>query len=130
MTPNHGIIEDLLIGTVYIAVMLILEPLTAKKYARKGWWRMNDTLFYIFITALTLIVLGMVIILVIEIFLHRKHENYYRRKIKYLRSYKNGYTFSDNEDLYNAKQILYITSDYIEFSDTGINGKFTKIWTV
>lgn len=92
---------------------------------------MNDLVFKIFITVLSIILLLIVVIILAETIAHRKDKdnNRYRPKIKYLRSYKDGYAFADNQDLSQAMQVLYITSEYIEFSDTGINGSFERVWS-
>ena len=90
---------------------------------------MNELLFKVFITALSLVLLILVIIIIAEVIAHRKDANRFRPRIKYLRSYKDGYAFSDNADLSQAMQVMYITSEFIEFSDTGIDGKYERIWT-
>ena len=90
---------------------------------------MNNYVFTFLIITLSLILLLMVFLVVREVLSTRIHDDRFRPAIKYLRSYKDGYAFADNQDLYQATQILYITSDFIEYSDTGINGKFSKIWS-
>jgi hypothetical protein len=90
--------------------------------------KMNDIVFKLFITVLSIALMIVVIIITAEIIAHRRPADKYRPQLKYLRSYKDGFTFSDNDDLSKAIQVMYITSDYIEFSDTGINGRFDRIW--
>ena len=90
---------------------------------------MNNYVFTFLIITLSLILLLMVALVIREVVSNRSHNDRFRPAIKYLRSYRDGYAFADNQDLSQAIQILYITSDYIEYSDTGINGKFSKIWT-
>lgn len=89
---------------------------------------MEEMLFRILVIVLSLILLVVVAIILVEIITHRKDGNRFRPKLKYMRPYKDGYAFSDDEDLYKAMQIMYITGDSIEFSDTGIDGKYNKIW--
>lgn len=91
---------------------------------------MNDSTFKIFIIAISVILLIIVIILLMEMIKrsHKRDLNKYRPPLKHLRSYRDGFTFSDNDDLSKAIQVMYITSDFIEFSDTGINGRFDRIW--
>jgi hypothetical protein len=89
---------------------------------------MNDLMFKIFISVLAITLLIVVILIDAEIIAHRRPADKYRPQLKYLRSYKDGFTFSDNDDLSKAIQVMYITSDFIEFSDTGINGRFDRIW--
>jgi hypothetical protein len=93
---------------------------------------MNEMVFKIFITALTIILAAMVVIIVVEIIAHRKADErkMYTRPITHLRSYCDGYTFADDEDLYKAQRIVYITSKEISFSETGINGKFERVWSL
>ena len=91
---------------------------------------MNELVFKIFITALTIILAAMVVIIVVEIIAHRKADErkMYIRPVLYLRTYKDGYTFADDADLYKAQRVVYITSNEISVSDTGINGRFERIW--
>ena len=89
---------------------------------------MSDLTFKIFITVLSVALLVVVILIAAEIIAHRRPVDKYRPRLTHLRSYRDGFTFSDNDDLSKAIQVMYITSDYIEFSDTGINGRFEKIW--
>lgn len=93
---------------------------------------MNELVFKVFITVLTIILAAMVIIIVVEIIAHRKADErkMYIRPVRHLRSYKDGYTFADDADLYKAQRVVYITSKEISFSDTGINGRFERIWTL
>ena len=90
---------------------------------------MNNHIFTLLIITLSLILLIMVLFVIKEAINTKNRDNRFRPAIKYLRSYKDGYAFADNADLSQAVQVLYITSDFIEYSDTGINGKFSKIWT-
>ncbi len=91
---------------------------------------MNDYVFIVFMAVLSLCLVIVVGMIAGEAIAHHRDQDLRRYKppLKYLRSYRNGYTFSDNDDLSKAIQVMYITSDYIEFSDTGINGRFEKIW--
>lgn len=91
---------------------------------------MNDYVFMVFIAALSLCLVIVVGMIAGEAISHHRDQDLRRYKppLKYLRSYRDGYTFSDREDLSQAIQVLYITSDFIEFSDTGINGRFDRIW--
>ena len=89
---------------------------------------MNDLMFKVFISVLAITLLIVVILIVAEIIAHRRPVDKYRPYLKYLRYYKDGVTFSDDEDLSKAIQIMYITSDFVDFSDTGINGRFNRIW--
>ena len=91
---------------------------------------MEDMLFRALIIILSLVLLISVVIILAEIIAHRKESNEkrFRQRLQYMREYKDGYAFSDNPEITKAMQIMYITSDYIEFSDTGINGKYHKIW--
>ena len=93
---------------------------------------MNETLFKLFITALSIILAVMVLIIAVEIIAHKKadEQKLYIRPITHLRSYCDGYTFADDEDLYKAQRIVYITSKEISFSETGINGKFERVWSL
>ena len=88
---------------------------------------MNDVVFAIFITCLSIAVLVIVVIIAVESVRYKKDKRY-RRELLYMRAYKDGYTLSDEKDLYKANQILYITSDSVSFSDTGINGTFKPVW--
>ena len=90
---------------------------------------MEEILFRILIIILSLILLAVVLTVFVEIMAHRKDEKRFRPKLKYMRQFKEGYAFSDDEDLSKAMQIMYITGDCIEFSDTGIDGKYEKIWS-
>jgi len=90
---------------------------------------MEEMLFRILVIVLSLILLVVVAIILAEIIAHRKDEKRFRPKLKYMRPFKDGYVFSDDEDLSKAMQIMYITGDCIEFSDTGIDGKYEKIWS-
>lgn len=92
---------------------------------------MEEMLFRVSVVILSLILLVVVAIILVEMILHRKESDgkRFRQRIQFMRQYKDGYAFSDNEDLTKSMQIIYITSDYIEISDTGINGKFEKIWS-
>lgn len=92
---------------------------------------MEDLLFKGFILALSLILLISVSIVLGEVIAHRKNEDNKRFKprLMYMRPYKDGYAFMDNEEISKAMQVMYITGDYIEFSDTGVNGKYHKIWS-
>ena len=89
---------------------------------------MSDLFFKVAMNVLSIALLIVVILIVAEIIAHRRPADKYRPQLKYLRSYKDGFTFSDNDDLSKAIQVMYITSDYIDFSDTGINGRFERIW--
>lgn len=91
---------------------------------------MNELLFKIFVIVMSLILLAVVIITIAEIVAHRKDEDNkrFKRKLEHMRPYKDGYAFADNADLSKAMQIMYITSERIEFSDTGMNGKYHTIW--
>ena len=91
---------------------------------------MSDSTFKIFIIAISVILLIIVIILLMEMIkrAHKRDLNKYRPHLTHMRSYREGYALSDNGDLSKAVQILYITSDFIEFSDTGINGRYKRIW--
>ena len=89
---------------------------------------MNDLMFKIFISVLAITLLIVVILIAAEIIAHRRPSDKYRPPLKHLRSYRDGFTFSDSDDLSKAIQVMYITSDFIEFSDTGINGRFDRIW--
>ena len=93
---------------------------------RKGL-RVSDLFFKVAMTVLSIALLIVVILIVAEIIAHRRPDKY-RPYLKYLRYYKDGVTFSDDEDLSKAIQIMYITSDFVDFSDTGINGRFERIW--
>lgn len=92
---------------------------------------MEEMLFRIMVIVLSLILLVVVAIILAEIIAHRKENDSkrFRPKLKYMRTFKEGYAFSDDEDLSKAMQIMYITGDCIEFSDTGIDGKYEKIWS-
>lgn len=92
---------------------------------------MEEMLFRVSVVILSLILLVVVAIILVEMILHRKESDgkRFRQRIRFMRQYKDGYAFSDNEDLTKSMQIIYITSDFIEISDTGINGKFEKIWS-
>ena len=94
---------------------------------RKGL-RLSDLFFKVAMTVLSIALLIVVILIVAEIIAHRRPADKYRPYLKYLRYYKDGVTFSDDEDLSKAIQIMYITSDFVDFSDTGINGRFERIW--
>jgi hypothetical protein len=89
---------------------------------------MNDLMFKIFISVLAITLLIVVILIAAEIIAHRRPADKYRPPLKHLRSYRDGFTFSDNDDLSKAIQVMYITSDFVDFSDTGINGRFDRIW--
>lgn len=92
---------------------------------------MEEIMFRVFIIVLSLVLLTSVVIILAEIIAHRKENDSkrFRQKLQYMRPYKDGYAFMDNEELTKAMQIMYITGDYIEFSDTGVNGKYHKIWS-
>lgn len=90
---------------------------------------MNDYIFAFLVIALSLILVLLATLVIKEVISSRKHNDRFRPPLKYLRSYKDGYTFSDNADLSQAIQVIYITSDFIEYSDMGINGRFDRIWT-
>lgn len=94
---------------------------------RKGL-RVSDLFFKVAMTVLSIALLIVVILIVVEIIAHRRPADKYRPQLKYLRSYRDGFTFSDSDDLSKAIQVMYITSDFVEFSDTGINGRFERIW--
>ncbi len=92
---------------------------------------MEEIMFRVLIIVLSLILLIVVAIILSEIIAHKKYEDSkrFRQRLQYMRPYKVGYAFMDNEELTKAVQIMYITGDCIEFSDTGINGKYHKIWS-
>ena len=91
---------------------------------------MEEMMFRAVVIILSLVLLITVVIILAEIIAHRKYEDSkrFRQRLQYMREYKDGYAFSDNPEITKAMQIMYITSEYIEFSDTGINGKYHKIW--
>lgn len=92
---------------------------------------MEEIMFRVFIIVLSLVLLTSVVIILAEIIAHRKENDSkrFRQKLQYMRPYKDGYAFMDNEEISKAMQVMYITGDYIEFSDTGVNGKYHKIWS-
>lgn len=92
---------------------------------------MEEMLFRILVIVLSLILLVVVAIILAEIIAHRKENDSkrFRPKLKYMRPFKDGYVFSDDEDLSKAMQVMYITSEFIEFSDTGVDGKYDRIWS-
>lgn len=87
---------------------------------------MNDTLFKLFILTLSMVLLVVVLIILIETIRHKPAGRI--DKLTHLRSYQNGYALSDSADLYRAQRVLYIQSDRIEYSESGINGKFREVW--
>lgn len=91
---------------------------------------MEEILFKAFIIILLLILLVVIFIVFGEIIAHKKYEDSkrFRQRLQYMRPYRDGYAFMDDPELNKAMQIMYITSDYIEFSDTGVDGKYHKIW--
>lgn len=91
---------------------------------------MEDLLFKGFVLALLLVLLISVAIVLGEVIAHRKDEDNKRFKprLMYMRQYEDGWLFMDNPEMNKALQIMHITSDCIEFSDTGIEGKFSAIW--
>ena len=88
---------------------------------------MNDTLFKLFILTLSMVLLVVVLIILIETIRHKPASGRID-KLTHLRSYQNGYALSDSADLYRAQRVLYIQSDRIEYSESGINGKFREVW--
>ena len=87
---------------------------------------MNELLFKIFILTLSLVLLVLVAIVLIETIRHKPAGRI--DKLTHLRSYQNGYALSDSADLYRAQRVLYIQCDRIEYSESGINGKFREVW--
>ncbi len=98
---------------------------------KKGDIEMEDMMFKIFVMILALVLLASVVIILVEIIAHRKENDSkrFRQRLQFMRPYKDGYAFMDNEEISKAMQVMYITGDYIEFSDTGVNGKYHKIWS-
>lgn len=92
---------------------------------------MEEMMFKVFVLILSLVLLVSVVIILAEIIAHRKENDSkrFRQRLQYMRPYKDGYAFMDNEEISKAMQVMYITGDYIEFSDTGVNGKYHKIWS-
>lgn len=92
---------------------------------------MEEMMFKVFVLILSLVLLASVVIILAEIIAHRKENDSkrFRQRLQYMRPYKDGYAFMDNEEISKAMQVMYITGDYIEFSDTGVNGKYHKIWS-
>lgn len=92
---------------------------------------MEDMMFKVFLIILSLVLLASVMIVMGEIVAHKKDNDNkrFRQRLQYMRPYKDGFAFSDNEDLSKAMQIMYITGDHIEFSDTGLDGKYHEIWS-
>lgn len=91
---------------------------------------MSNNMFKVFMLLLAGIALVMVVIVLIEIIAHRKDSSIPRAKVRYMKKYKDGFIFMDSEDLYSACRILYITSDGVDYSESGINGKFERIWSL
>ena len=91
---------------------------------------MEDLMFKALVIILSLVLLIVVVVVFAEILAHRKYEDSkrFRQKLQYMRPYNDGYLFMDNPEMNKAMQIMYITSDSIEFSDTGLEGKFHKVW--
>lgn len=90
---------------------------------------MNDIVYTILVIGLSLILILLVSIVIGELMSRKKIDNRFRPPLRYLRQYKDGYVLTDNRELSQAIQTIYITSDYIEYSDNGINGSFDRIWT-
>lgn len=92
---------------------------------------MEEMMFKVFVLILSLVLLASVVIILAEIIAHRKENDSkrFRQRLQFMRPYKDGYAFMDNEEISKAMQVMYITGDYIEFSDTGVNGKYHKIWS-
>ena len=92
---------------------------------------MDEVMFKVLILVLSLVLFISVAIVLVEIIAHRKDEDSkrFKQKIQHMRPYNDGWLFMDNPEMNKAMQIMYITSESIEFSDTGIDGKFHKIWS-
>lgn len=92
---------------------------------------MEEILFKVLVVVLSLVLLVVVASVFVETIAHRKDADgrRFRQRLQYMRPYKDGYAFMDNEEISKAMQVMYITGDYIEFSDTGVNGKYHKIWS-
>lgn len=92
---------------------------------------MEEILFRVMVVVLSLVLLIVVVIIFGEMIAHKKDKDSkrFRQRLQYMRPYKDGYAFMDNPELTKAMQVMYITSDYIEFSDTGVDGKYDRIWS-
>ena len=92
---------------------------------------MEEVLFRILVIILSLVLLITVVIILAEMIAHKKDKDSkrFRQRLQYMRPYKDGYAFSDNPELVKSMQVMYITSEFIEFSDTGVDGKYDKIWS-
>lgn len=90
----------------------------------------EEMLFRIMVVILSLVLLIVVVIILAEIIAHRKDADTkrFRQKLQYMRPYNDGYLYMDNPEMNKAMQIMHITSDFIEYSDTGIDGKYHRIW--
>lgn len=92
---------------------------------------MEDKMFIVFVIILSLVLLASVMIVLGEMIAHKKDNDNkrFRARLQYMRPFREGYAFSDDPDLSKAMQIMYITGDHIEFSDTGLDGKYHEIWS-
>lgn len=92
---------------------------------------MEEIMFKAFVITLSLVLLIVVVIILAEIIAHKKDEDNkrFRPRLKYMRPYDDGYLFMDDPEMHKAMQIMHITSEYIEFSDTGLDGKYHRIWS-
>lgn len=92
---------------------------------------MEEMMFKVFLIILSLVLLASVMIVLGEIVAHKKDNDNkrFRQRLQYMRPFREGYAFSDDPDLSKAMQIMYITGDRIEFSDTGLDGKYHKVWS-
>lgn len=91
---------------------------------------MDEMMFKVLILILSLVLLASVAIVLGEVIAHRKDEDSkrFKNKLLYMRQYEDGWLFMDNPEMNKALQIMHITSECIEFSDNGIEGKFHEIW--
>ena len=91
---------------------------------------MEEMMFRALVIILSLVLLIVVVIILAEMIAHRKDNDSkrFRPKLQHMRQFEDGWLFMDHPEMNKAKQIMHITSEYIEFSDTGIDGKYHKIW--
>lgn len=91
---------------------------------------MDEMMFKVLILVLSLVLLASVAIVLGEVIAHRKDEDSkrFKKKLIHMRQYEDGWLLMDDPEMNKALQIMHITSDRIEFSDNGINGKFHEIW--
>ena len=91
---------------------------------------MEEIMFRVLVIILSLVLLIVVAIILAEMVAHRKDNDIkrFKPKLQYMRPYNDGFLYMDNPEMNKAMQIMHITSDYIEFSDTRLDGKYHRIW--